>query len=301
MQYMMISHKNLDVPHGQINSAGKECMMMPTEDIQRAIGLVFITMKARQFEKRFAHLVERWRMNCEVVLDHRALDIFAKKDFRNIAKCIARCGVRCTIHAPFQELFLGAPDILVRKAAIERLKYAFDIASLFKPESIVLHLNYEEKRFGFVYAEWFKNIIPNLAVFAKKAEAMGAVLSLENVYEESPDTMREVVSRLSAKNVGCCLDVGHVNAFSNATLRQWFARTGEFIRQFHLHDNDGKKDAHAPIGDGNIDFSHVARYISSAKHSVLVTLEPHTEENIWKTLEGFCAKGLLRAMEAQRN
>lgn len=276
-------------------------MMMPNEDIRRAIAQVFITMKARDFERRFAPFVERWRMNCELVLDHHALDSFAKKDFRRIAKYLSSLGVRRTIHAPFQELFLGAPDILVRKAAMERLDYAFDIAGLFNPESIVLHLNYEEKRFGFVYAEWIKNIIHNLACFAKKAETMGAMLALENVYEETPDTMREVLSRLSGKNVGCCLDVGHVNAFSHAALRQWLAKTGEFIRQFHLHDNDGRKDAHWPIGDGNIDFSRVARYISSAKHAVLVTLEPHTEAHIWKTLEGFCAKGLLRAMEMQRN
>ncbi len=273
---------------------------MQKEDIQRAIGQVFITMKARQFEKRFAPLVERWRMNCELVLDHHALDSFAKKDFRHIAKCMLCCGVRRTVHAPFQELFLGAPDILVRKAAMERLKYAFDIAALFKPESIVLHLNYEEKRFGFVFAEWFRNIIPDLEVFAKKAEAMGAMLALENVYEENPGTMREILLRLSGKNVWSCLDVGHVNAFSKAPLRQWLAKIGEFIRQFHLHDNDGKRDAHAPIGSGNVDFSKIARFIAVSRQKPMITLEPHTEEDIWKTLEGFCAQGISAAILAKK-
>lgn len=275
--------------------------MMPKENIKRAIEQVFITMKARQFEKRFASLVERWRMNCEVVLDHHALDSFTKKDFRNIAKFILSCKVRCTIHAPFQELFLGAPDVRIRKAAIDRLKQAFDIASLFKPESIVLHLNYEEKRFGFVHSQWLAHIIPNISFFAKKAETMGAMLALENVYEEYPDAMREVFFRLSGKNVGCCLDVGHVNAFSNATIRQWLAKIGEFVRQFHLHDNDGKKDAHAPIGSGKINFSVIAQWIKLSHDVPLITLEPHTEVDIWATIDGFCAAGLLGAMLGKKS
>lgn len=271
--------------------------MVPKEKIERAISLVFITMKAHEFETRFASLVSRWRMNCELVLDHHALDELGKKHFKEIAKFILSLGVRRTIHAPFQELFLGAPDIKVRQAAMERLEYAFDIASLYKPESIVLHLNYEDKRFGFVHAEWLRNIVPNLEKLAQKAQKMKAMLTLENVYEENPEAMAQVLSRLSGKNVFMCMDVGHVSAFSKASLREWLAKTNGFIRQFHLHDNDGKKDAHAPIGSGKINFSLVSRCIASMRHLPLITLEPHTEADVWDTLEGFCEKGLLESIE----
>ncbi|MBP7584485.1 MAG: hypothetical protein KBA61_10650, partial [Spirochaetes bacterium] len=68
------------------------------------------------------------------------------------------------------------------------------------------------------------------------------------------------------------------------------------IRQLHLHDNDGSGDEHLPIGAGNVDFGLVAGFIARAKVKPLVTLEPHSEGDIWKTLHGFHEKGLDRAL-----
>ncbi|MCX7677716.1 MAG: sugar phosphate isomerase/epimerase [Spirochaetes bacterium] len=271
--------------------------MRPSDNILHALSQVFITAKASQFETRYAKLVEQYRMNCEIVLDLNSLYHFGRTQFKQIASLLNRNRVRRTIHAPFQEIFLGTPDALVRKAATSRLKMAFDIAKRFEPELVVIHLNYEERRFSFVYSEWLHHINENIEIFATYAQKIGALLVLENVYEETPTAMRDVLMRFSGKNVGACLDVGHVMAFSNTSLRQWLGTIGNCVRHFHLHDNDGTKDFHWPIGKGKIDFKLVQRYISQTHHPIWVTLEPHRIGDIWETLEGFCAKGLSEAME----
>jgi sugar phosphate isomerase/epimerase len=271
-------------------------MMDISPDIRRALQHVFITMQARFFEERYAALVERYRMNCEIVLDHASLDSLSKRTFRRIAHALQRFGVRCTVHAPFQELFPGAPDRIVREASIKRLSAAFDIAALFNPESVVMHLNYEEKRFGFVIGEWLLKTVPDIAHFAQKAKTMGAILAIENVYEEGPGIMEQVLSRLTNQNAFMCLDVGHVSAFSRTPLKTWLSAMNTRIRQFHLHDNNGKGDAHKPIGEGTIDFSLIAKYITRAPTIPLITLEPHSVEDIWRTVDGFCKKGLFAAI-----
>lgn len=288
------NHLTVDLIHLKVSTVDGD--MKISENIERILRHVFITMKASHFESRYASLVKQHRMNCEIVFDLPSLVNENSKFFKHIAAILNRTAVRRKIHAPFQEIFLGAPDPLVRNAAVQRLKKAFNVAKLFSPEIIVIHLNYEDKRFGFVYNEWLQYALENIEYFAQKAQKIGAMLVLENVYEETPSAMREVLVRLSGKNVGICLDVGHVKAFSKTPLRKWIATLGFGIRHFHLHDNDGTKDAHLPIGEGTIDFSQVVRYILSASHEIRITLEPHSIPDIWKACEGFCKKGLLDAL-----
>lgn len=270
--------------------------MKITQEIRDALRRVFITMPVRLIDERYIHLIESYRMNCEIVLDFRALDAYPRTYLRGLAKRLQALGIRMTVHAPFHEIFLGAPDMLVREAAVERMDRAFAAAALFRPESIVVHFNYEDRRFGFLYEEWLANIIPNLKRFAEKAGAMGSFMALENVYEENPRAMKEALGMLRGYPAWQCLDTGHVNAFSRTGLRAWLKQMGPFIRQMHLHDNDGSGDSHGHIGSGTVDFGLVADFISRSKVKPLVTLEPHSEEDIWKTLRGLHAKGLDRLL-----
>jgi hypothetical protein len=48
-------------------------------------------------------------------------------------------------------------------------------------------------------------VIPNIIRYAKRCAGMGALLSLENVYEERPEAMVEVFERLKGYPVGTAL------------------------------------------------------------------------------------------------
>ena len=54
-----------------------------------------------------------------------------------------------------------------------------------------------------------------------------------------------------------CFDAGHFNLFSKITLSELLDKTGRYIYELHLHDNDGTSDDHYAIGDGNIDFEAI--------------------------------------------
>jgi len=89
---------------------------------------------------------------------------------------------------------------------------------------------------------------------------MGALLALENVYEERPDAMVRVLEALEGLPAGHCLDAGTSVRFSETPLDEWVRKTGRFIRQFHMHDNDGTGDQHGPIGSGKIDFAFIRSF-----------------------------------------
>ncbi len=268
--------------------------------VERAIQLVHISMQAVDIETRYLELIRRHRINPEVGLGFHSLETMGERRLKRLAREIRSIGVSATVHCPFNEIFPGAPDPVIRSAAIDRLDYAFSIARHFTPRAIVMHLNYEERRFRYLYERWLGAVLPVVARFAEKAAGAGAILCLENVYEETPDGMRDVLERLSACNVYMCLDVGHVRAFSSTPLPGWIEAAGPFVRQLHLHDNDAAGDRHLPIGAGSIDFGVVRSLIENMRHEPIITLEPHSEEDIWKTLEGFVATGLCDALEQRR-
>ncbi|HSV96307.1 MAG TPA: TIM barrel protein [Spirochaetota bacterium] len=258
--------------------------------------MVFICMPVRRLDEGMLELVEQYRFNLEIGIDHYALDRFPSAYFADLAYRLKRAGIDMTVHAPFHELFPGAPDRLVREAAIMRLDAAFDLMADFSPRSVVMHLNHENRRFGFVADDWFAHIVPAIERYAGLSRDMGAILVLENVYEESPRAMVRVLDALGDRGVFHCIDVGHLNAFSETKLEDWLAATGPFVRQFHLHDNDGSGDAHGPIGTGAVRFDLVADFIGGLDVRPLITLEPHTAEDIWRTLDGFERSGIAEAL-----
>jgi sugar phosphate isomerase/epimerase len=269
---------------------------MESEKYKEIIKGVFICMPLINLDERYTKLIKEYRFNLEIGIDFRALDRFPARYFRKTADRLLDLGISTTVHAPFHELFLGAADRLVRKAAVKRIDAAFKAAEYFAPKSVVVHLNFEEKRFRFIYDEWFSQIVPNLKRYAEKCGKMGAFLSIENVYEEVPDAMIEVFSELKDYPAFHCLDVGHLNAFSKTNLDIWLQSMGSYIRQFHLHDNDRTNDTHSPIGTGNIDFNKIRTFISKMNTKPVITLEPHTEEDLWKTLDGFRDAGFPGAV-----
>lgn len=252
---------------------------------------VFINMPFKDIDRHMA-LIEGYPFNLEIGVDYYSIDNFSAKTFRETAERLRSLGISLTIHAPYNEVFLGAPDRMIRDASRMRMESAFKLIPCFSPISVVMHLNYEERRFGFVYEKWFSLVIPPLKQYAEICGEMGAVLEIENVYEEKPDAMGEVFEALDGYPVSHCLDVGHLNAFSDTGIGEWIAEMGRYITHFHLHDNDGASDSHSPIGRGNVDFKLVRDFISGMEKKPLITLEPHCEEDLWVTLEGFKKFGL---------
>ena len=79
--------------------------------------------------------------------------------------------------------------------------------------------------------------------------------------------------------------MGHLNAFGDVPLREWLDALGPYLREIHLHDNDGHNDTHGPIGSGTAPFEEMFQYLSDTGMKPLITLEPHEEASLWKSLE----------------
>jgi len=258
------------------------------------IDRVQINMPFQHLHDKYLPLVLEKRINMEIGFNCFVLDRFTQKEFSDIAEKISDAGLTVTMHAPFFDLRPGAVDPLIRDATIDRLKQFFDLAPLFRPKSMVCHVSFEEKYYIGLEEKWLANCIDTWSRFVDVAADLDAIIALENVYEKAPDHPARLLEAFAdIPQIAYCFDTGHCNAFSTASMEEWVDAIGHRIGEVHLHDNDGTTDAHAPIGDGTFPFYDFFNILTKRDIRPIITLEPHTEEALGRTLENIKEMRLL--------
>lgn len=101
------------------------------------------------------------------------------------------------------------------------------------------------------------------------AENCGVQIAFENL--RHPDLLLQVMSLFSSSSVGFCYDSGHQHCFTPDV--DWLSLYGDRLLAVHLHDNDGKKDAHLLPGDGSICFSSLCEKIKNLQFHHAVGIE----------------------------
>ena len=104
-----------------------------------------------------------------------------------------------------------------------------------------------------------------------------AVICLENLISDrflnSIDGLMCFIERFDSKNLGICLDTGHLN-LCDRDQAGFIRRAGKHLRALHLADNEGRTDQHMmPYGRGNVDFATVLRETKAIGYDGLYNLE----------------------------
>jgi len=241
----------------------------------------------------YLELIVQEGINPEIGLDCFSLDTFSRSEFCDVADSLHGAGLSITLHAPFFDLRPGAVDRRVREVTVKRLRQAFDLVPCFRPRSVVCHAAFDERYYVSHEEEWLKNSKDTWGGLVAEAAEMGTRIALENVYENSPKSLGLLLDAFQGSgNICCCFDTGHFNAFSRASLEEWMDALGPRIGQIHLHDNHGGGDEHLPVGEGTFPFRRFFELLQQRDIRPIVTLEPHTQEDLWCTLENITRMGL---------
>ncbi len=220
----------------------------------------------------------------EIGLEWNELATFPREDCVRISTVLRERGLACTLHAPFFDLAPGAGDPGIRAASLAKLGLAFDLLPVFRPRAVVCHLGYDDKQHRGRQEEWLHNSLATWRDLVGRAARLSIPVHFENTYEYGPEHHLRFLTELGLENAGFCLDVGHALAFGRRPLDEWLAALHPWLRQLHLHDNDGTWDDHRAIGTGRVDFALLGRELQRYRLRPLVTLEPHSEQDLWASL-----------------
>ena len=243
-----------------------------------------VNIPYRMLLKNLDFILER-EINPEIYFDGEAIDTFNEKDAHSIVRAITSKKLSITIHAPFMDLSPGAADIKIRNATRDRLYEMLHIAPLFLPRLIVFHPGYNKWFFDGNVKLWLENSLTTWQPVVKTAEKMGIPLAVENIFEEEPSTLLQLISAVNSPTFNFCFDTGHFHLFSTVPMEAWFSALGPYTKEVHVHDNCKSSDDHLPMGDGDIDFGLFFHLIRQYNVKPIYTIEPHTIDDLERSLE----------------
>lgn len=261
-----------------------------TETIRR----LQINMPFSLLKEKYLPMVLEKGINPEIGIDCFVLDNYSLDDFAAVAEPLHERGLTITLHGPFYDLRPGALDRRIREATAERIRQFFEAAPFFRPKTVVFHASYEVRHYFGHEDEWLANSRAIWSSFISAAEKLDTTIVLENVYEDDPRELARLFACFKEdRRLRCCFDTGHFNCFSNGNLPEWLDAVGPYIGEVHLHDNDGSFDWHQPVGEGTFPFNELFHYLRKEGLDPVIAIEPHTEKNLWKTLENIDRMHLL--------
>lgn len=244
---------------------------------------IFVNVPYEMLLARLDFAIEN-RLHPEIYFDGNALDTARSEDVVRLANTFSEQEIDVTLHGPYMDLSPGGVDVKVKEVTLERIGKTMDYALLFRPKTVVFHPGFDRWRFEGYFDLWLENSIVAWKPIARKAEEIGTIVAIENVFEEEPQSLRSLIEGVDSPNFRFCFDTGHYSVFSKAPLGPWFDLLGEFIAEVHLHDNDGTRDDHLPLGDGKMDFEEFFDLLGRITPLPIFTVEPHDEAHLWSSI-----------------
>ncbi|MDI6777452.1 MAG: sugar phosphate isomerase/epimerase family protein [Syntrophales bacterium] len=238
--------------------------------------------------------VIREGINPEIGFNYAVLDQVRREDFLRVADSLREAGLTITFHAPFMDLRPGAIDPRIRQVTRDRLRQVFDLVPFFRPRSVVCHPSFDERYYVSGEQMWLENSTETWEHFLTLAREMDTIITLENVYETGPHHLTLLLDTFTSNNhIRFCFDTGHFNVFSRMPLEVWIDKLAPCLGQIHLHDNNGVTDDHLPVGEGNFPFQSLFKMLQERDLDPIITLESHSEKDMWQMLRNIKAMGLL--------
>ncbi len=244
---------------------------------------IFINVPYEMLLARLDFAIQN-RLLPEIYFDGNSLDTACQEDIDRLVRVLSEQKIDVTLHGPYMDLSPGGLDAKVKGVTLERIWKTMELAVLFRPKTVVFHPGFDPWRFEGYQDLWLKNSIEAWKPVAREAEEIGTTIAVENVFEEEPHTLRSLIEGVDSPNFRCCFDTGHYFVFGKAPLPLWFDLLGEFIVEVHLHDNDGARDDHLPLGEGEMDFAEFFDLLERINPRPILAVEPHEEAHLWSSL-----------------
>lgn len=173
-------------------------------------------------------------------------------------------------HGPFSELFPCAIDPMIRQVCKKRFLQSVKIAGTYGCKKLVLHGGYNPHIY---YPVWYVEQSPLFWKDLLKEIPKDVTICVENVFEQNPRMLFEIVKTVDEPRFQMCLDIGHAHAYGDIPVSEWIRCCKEVTGHFHLHNNEGQADSHQGLFKGTIPMRDVLMQIQEECPKATMTLE----------------------------
>ncbi|WP_409200169.1 sugar phosphate isomerase/epimerase family protein [Methanobrevibacter sp. DSM 116169] len=179
------------------------------------------------------------------------------------------------IHAPTVDLNLASLNEGIKKESIRQIKQTLDLGDYIGANFITVHpgqIGRSDERFRKVAIEYSIDSIKECVEYGENLKTKISVENMPNNFKFLGTTPHELETISNKTNSHITIDTGHCNTCPNTP--------GFFnldnISYFHIHDNNGDKDQHLVLGEGNLD-------LNLLKKVKIGSIELNNFENVLKS------------------
>lgn len=189
------------------------------------------------------------------------------------------------MHGPFMDMASGSPDPLIMQAVRRRVRQALHIAEELRARTVIFHANFLAMLRNQEYRDdWTERQIAFWAPLAQEAWEAGVVIALENMWEFEPTIIGDVLRRVELPGLKACIDIGHVQLFSEVGLEQWLTSLDGQIVHVHMNNNGGVVDEHHALDEGVINYRSVLARLRRLARKPTFALEIEQVDDIRRSL-----------------
>lgn len=177
-----------------------------------------------------------------------------------------------SIHGPFLDLKPISPDSTIREASYQRYLATLNIAKRLNADYCVFHSQINP----WLNEPRIKDLNNNLnrefwgKILKEVGDFKGTIL-IENIFEDDPILLKELMDTIDFPNIKVCLDIGHAKLRTNKVLEDWIRVLKDEIRYIHLHWNEGIYDEHNRPSDESILF--IGDLLEKYEMELIIALE----------------------------
>jgi sugar phosphate isomerase/epimerase len=244
---------------------------------------IFINVPFNMVAANIKRIVE-FKMGIEIYAGNDLVDDLDMEKVREMDKMLQDNNISCTVHAPYMDLCPGGFDKTIKAISKDKIRKSVEMANVLHAKNIVCHPGYDKWRFDHDEQRWLDSSLDTWTEILKEAED-GLMVTLENIFEETPSTFLAIFRYFKDKNLYFCFDSGHFNLFSKVSLENWLTPLRDNIREMHLHDNHGKMDEHLPIGRGTFPFRELKAFLKHTKGNIIYTAEIASESHVMESIK----------------
>jgi sugar phosphate isomerase/epimerase len=178
------------------------------------------------------------------------------------------------LHGAFYDLLSASLDPGVVELTRRRYRQNLHAAQVLGARYVVFHANYMGiLKLPDYQPGWHRRQVDFWSHFAEEAAATGIYLLLENMWEDDPTIITDVLAEVNSPNLRACLDVAHAALYSRIPILEWIETFAPYLHCCHLNNHDGRLDLHWPLGQGIIDYEPVLASLRRLPNPPLLTLE----------------------------
>lgn len=244
-------------------------------------------------EENVDRLIAHGAENIELMLDGAGWNDFHLR-MEELAAMLKTKKVGYSVHVPVWEANLTNENTQLREAVLETYRQSIIFAALLDARHVVLHTGWcSDVHFCKETArERATESMRSLIEFNK---SFGQLLLVENIGTTTTSifTEQQFIDFLKdfPEGIGYIVDIGHAHR-NGWQLETLLPALNDKLYALHLHDNDTSSDAHAPLGEGTVDWGKLFAVISNMGRNLSLILEYNIGTELSRLAEG---KALLES------